>query len=169
MLAPSALAADTAHKAGREELLAALQVALACQFPELEEQCLSLLADKLAGAGEQWEAAVQQGGLADLPSTTLMCLRGKMEETRPPWVFDVRSGRGGAGGSGFTFAIPAFSKRQEVIISPWVEVGGFEWRLHVFPQGRKQGWGTHLAGDWETKAASEDAQVVCPLGLLSQP
>ena len=143
--------AGTADKASMQSLLATLQIALACQFQALEERCLRLMGVKLAAAGGQWEAVVQQGALADLPSSTLVRLLGKTAESvgrvsRGPSVLDVRDGRGGSVG-GFTFAIPGFSKHQGVIKSPWVEVGGFEWRLEVRPPEIRMGREASLSGD----------------------
>ena len=48
-----------------------MQVAQACQFQELREQCLGLAADKLAVVGGHWEAFVEEDDLAALDSATL--------------------------------------------------------------------------------------------------
>ena len=92
--------------------------------------------------------------LAALDSRTLARLLGKTLQSVervlpiPQLVFDVVDGSGGRVG-GFTFAIPAFSKQPTEcrILSPWVEIGGYHWRLVVHPGGNKTGRGTHLSGE----------------------
>ena len=132
----------SAPQARMRELLAALQLAQHCQFQELEEQCLQLAADKLAAVGGH---RVDEDDLAALDSATLARLLGKTLQStqggRHParQVFDVQQ-TSDAGG-GFTFAIAGFSGERDVIESPWVEVGGFEWKLEVYPGGR------HMSGD----------------------
>lgn len=43
--------------------------------------------------------------------------------------------------------IKGFSKQQGRVTSPWVEVGGVEWRLKVWPKGDDAAGGTHLSGE----------------------
>ena len=42
--------------------------------------------------------------------------------------------------------IGAFSKQQGRVTSPWVEVGGVQWRLKVWPKGDDAAGGGHLSG-----------------------
>lgn len=43
-------------------------------------------------------------------------------------MHNVLAGRRGAGG-GFTWVIHKFSKQHARLTSPWIDVGGLEWRL----------------------------------------
>ena len=145
-------AAGTAPQGSLPELLAALQLAQLCQLQELEGQCLQLAADMLAAMGGHWGAFVQEADLAALDSATLTCLLGKSLQStqggRHPArqvFYDWNSSDGTAGG--FTFGIAGFSAERDVINSPWVEVGSFEWRLAVYPAGCHGGLGTHVSGD----------------------
>ena len=103
-----------------------LQLSQHYHLATLEEQCLGLMADRLA----------LQSVERVLPI--------------PKHVFDVADGSGGSVG-GFTFAIPAFSQlpTEPSIYSPWVEIGGFQWRLRIIPGGSLDGQGTHLSGEWQ--------------------
>ena len=139
-----------------QRLLEILQLAQACQFQELEEQCLGLAADKLAAVGGHWEAFVEEDDLAALDSGTLARLLGKTLQSKragrhpPQQVCDTQAFSDGTAGS-FTFAIAGFSSKRGItdgIQSPWVEVGGFEWFLHVFPSGHGADQGTYMSGDW---------------------
>ena len=131
-----------------------LHFAQHCQLPELEDPCLGLPENKLAAAVGHW-GAVSQGeeALAALDSRTLARLLGKtlqsVEDGLPKCqhVFDVRDGSAGSTG-GFMFAIPAFSKQPAGgrLESPWVDIGGFQWRLRLFSGGKGDGVGTHLSG-----------------------
>ena len=129
-----------------------LQIAQACQFHALEEQCLGLAADKLATLGGHWAGVVREDELAALDSATLARLLGKTlqsgEGGQHPaqHVFDVQHPTTTAGG--FIFAIPGFSKQPDTVYSLWVEIGGFEWRLTVYPGGCGEGRGTPLSGEW---------------------
>lgn len=114
---------------------------------------MQLVADKLAGAGGHWAGLVPADDLAALDSATLVRLLGKALQgtaagVRPSReLFDVQHYGGAAGG--FTFGICDFSRLREgnnTIQTPWVELGGFEWRFKVFPSGTHEAQGTHLSG-----------------------
>ena len=137
------------------KMLAGLHFAQHCELQALEEQCLGLMGDKLAAALGHWEtlaageealAALDSRTLARLLSKTLQSVKTGLPDGQH--VFDVRDGSDGGAG-GFTFAIPAFSKlpAEPSIYSPWVEIGGFHWRLEVYPSGCNKIRGTHLSGE----------------------
>ena len=133
-----------------------LQLSQHYHLATLEEQCLGLMADRLAPALGHWRTVVLEEALAELDSGTLARLLGKTLQSVervlpiPKHVFDVADGSGGSVG-GFTFAIPAFSQlpTEPSIYSPWVEIGGFQWRLRIIPGGSLDGQGTHLSGEWQ--------------------
>jgi hypothetical protein len=137
------------------EMLAALRFAQHCQLQALEEQCLGLMGDKLASALGHWgTVAAGEEALAVLDSRTLTRLLDKTLQSvtaglpNCQHVFDVHDGSDGSAG-GFIFAIPAFSKlpAESPIYSPWVEIGGFCWRLYVHPRGNDTGRGSYLSGE----------------------
>ena len=123
-------------------VLTALQVAQACNLEQAQERCLAAVAHALAAAGAQAQELLTEDALAALDSSTLAQLVlavavAKAERqpsgSRPAAMVDVVVS--GAFG-GFTFVVPGFGSGpiDSALMykeSPWVEVGGFRWRLDV--------------------------------------
>lgn len=144
------------------DLLSTVQLAEACHLGGLADTCLTLLARRLAAAGPFWPEQVRREQLAACSSDSLASLACKMAGTvsagafEPPTVHGVLPGHGGAAG-GFTWVIERFSKQQGRVTSPWVEVGGVQWRLKVWPRGDDAAGGTHLSAYLECNHAQQAA------------
>ncbi|KAL4433896.1 hypothetical protein ABPG75_000337 [Micractinium tetrahymenae] len=143
-----------AEQASLAELLAALSVAQACCMDRAAAACLEAVADKLAAGGGRWPEG-QAAALAAFDPATLarllqlLSVRAVGSAYRSPPLFDVRPDCSASQEGGFTWAIQGFSRLRTVaepgLLSPWVEVGGFRWRLQVYPYGKRDGAGSHLS------------------------
>lgn len=114
--------------------------------------CLQLLARRLAGAGPFWQEQASVAQLAECSPHSLARLVGEVAGAAhaggfdPPQVFGIGRGRGGRAG-GFTFLLHNVMRRSSGrVTSPWVEVGGLEWRLKIWPGRDNAAGGTHLSG-----------------------
>ncbi|KAL4419915.1 hypothetical protein ABPG75_007013 [Micractinium tetrahymenae] len=143
-----------AERGGLQELLAALRVALACRFDAAQDSCLEGLADHIAAAGSCWPPGLAEvlQGLDSAVLTQLLRKTGRRalgSIYRPSPLFDVRPVATGDATGGFTYCLQAFSTHHDTgpggIYSPWAEVEGFRWRLNVYPDGKGESKGTHLA------------------------
>lgn len=143
-----------AEHGGLEELLGALRVALACRFAAAQDSCLEGLADRIAAAGPCWPPGLAEA-LQAMDSSVLTQLLRKTglralgSIYRPASIFDVRTAADGDAPGGFAYCLHAFSTHHDTepggIYSPWAEVGGFRWRLNIYPDGKGDSKGTHLA------------------------
>ncbi|KAL4441899.1 hypothetical protein ABPG77_003815 [Micractinium sp. CCAP 211/92] len=143
-----------AEQVSLSQLLAALSAAQACCMDATAAACLEAAADKLAASGGRWPAG-QAAELAAFDPATLaqllqlLSVRAVGSVYRSPNVFDVRPDCSAAQEGGFTWSIQGFSRLRGVeepgLLSPWVEVGGFQWRLQVYPTGKRDGAGSHLS------------------------
>ncbi len=139
-----------AEQVSLSQLLAALSAAQACCMDATAAACLEAAADKLAASGGRWPAG-QAAELAAFDPATLaqllqlLSVRAVGSVYRSPNVFDVRPDCSAAQEGGFTWSIQGFSRLRGVeepgLLSPWVEVGGFQWRLQV----RRSGSGARTA------------------------
>lgn len=134
----------SAEQASLSQLLAALGAAQACCLDGAAAACLEAAADKLAASGGRWPAG-QAGELAAFDPATLarllqlLSVRAVGSAYRSPAVFDVRPDCSDDREGGFTWCIQGFSRlggvQEPGLLSPWVEVGGFQWRLQVRRRG----------------------------------
>jgi hypothetical protein len=151
------------------QLLGGLQVAHSCHFEGVETQLLDSIAAKLATAGTCVSAGMQPVALEALDSSTLAQLLFRLAQCstyRPPPILEARPAAVGSTG-GFTFAIFSFSKQRHECASPWVEVGGFEWRLRVHPEGFGNAITTYLSGECVRRGAHCKAPAMrCAHGRL---
>ena len=154
--------ADQSKTASLPQLLQKLQIIDRCRFVGAEAQLLDAAAGELLDAAAATLLAVDMlcipagmkpAALARLGSSTLaqllyrVSLNSGSDVRQSLRIRDVRQAGMGTPG-GFTLAIHDFSSSQTSICSPWVgQLGGFEWRLIVFPQGILVGAGTHLGGE----------------------
>lgn len=152
-----------AEHGGLTELLGVLRVALACRFAAAQDSCLEGLADHIAAAGACWPPGLAEA-LEALDSAVLTLLLRKAglralgSIYRPSPILDVRPEAAGGAAGGFTFCLLAFSTHHDTepggLYSPWAEVGGFRWRLNVYPEGKGDSKGSHLAGKFACLQAS---------------
>lgn len=143
--------AGAAASAAAPALLASLQLAEVYHLEALRGTCLQLLARRLAAAGPYWHEQLSAEQLAGCAPDSLARLVGEMAGAvhaggfEPPRVLNIGRGAGGRAG-GFTFVISRFGQQTARVASPWVEVGGLQWRLKVWPHGDAASGGTHLSG-----------------------
>lgn len=151
-LSPLPRHAEVCAQATVPQLTATLRTAVHCDLEGLQAACFSELSRRLAEAGPRAPELMPQEALAALDSTTLArLLHASLAHVQggaycPPPLSGVRPGAAGRTG-GFTFTVPAFSEKDDAAIySPWVRVGGFEWRLEVYPKGYRTTGTGHLSG-----------------------
>lgn len=133
-----------------------LRLAEDCQLDSLGRHCVSLLAGQLATAGPFWRDVLSAGPLAACRSESLADLACQLAEAvdaggfAPPRLFDVRHAPGGGAG-GFTFRIEdarwRLAHRCAPVLSPWVNIGGFEFRVWVYLNGNVDGAGNSVSGE----------------------
>lgn len=134
---------------------AVLQLAEDCQLASLRSRCIALLAAQLAAAGPFWRDVVSHEQLAACRSDSLAELAGQLAESvdargfAPPRLFDVRHAPGGGAG-GFCLRIDdahwRLANRCAPVLSPWVSIGGFEFRVWVYMNGNVDGAGNNVSG-----------------------
>lgn len=135
-------------RAPPRDLLAWAAATDACSEPDTCALCLRALAQRLQGLGPSWEAGLPRGLLAADLRLAARLLRGLLASCDPArGVVSVRDGAGGGVG-GFTWVLSAFSTHPGEVSSPWVAVGGSEWRLDIYPRGNRNSNGEHLSGGW---------------------
>ena len=118
--------------------------------------CLAALCDRLRAEGPAYSELGSCEGLARCGEDAVL---GLLDEVlgggQQPEVLEIQSGGGGSGGGGgggggrrlgFTWAVHRFSERAGEVASPWVPLGGLDWRVTLYPHGHNTGAGTHMAG-----------------------
>jgi hypothetical protein len=133
---------------------AALQLAEDCHLGVLCSRCIALLSAQLAAAGPFWRDVLSHGALAACRSDSLAELACQLAETvdaaafSPPRLFNVRHAPGGGAGD-FCFRIDDASwrlaNRCAPVLSPWVSIGGFEFRVWVYMNGNVDGTGNSVS------------------------
>ena len=129
------------------------------------------MSSQLCAAGKRGVVVVDEQTLEALVGPTLarLLLQSHYGSAYPLRVSDVVIDSGHRSG-GFTFAVENFSQRgEERVLSPWVEIGGFEWRLQIYPKGNNVGVGTHLSGEWHGERVTALASTfAATIQLLEQ-